>query len=108
MNHQDPLQPWISPDLEARITAWVLGEASPFEIAELTRLISENPELAVFKRRLEGVHGLVTEAHRVPTTPALTLSPERRASILAAIEAPTGAAAPQPVMEPTPGRRPWF
>ncbi len=33
MNHQDPLQPWISPDLEARITAWVLGEASPFEIA---------------------------------------------------------------------------
>jgi secreted protein with Ig-like and vWFA domain len=107
MNHQDPLQPWISPDLEARITAWVLGEASPFEIAELTRLISENPELAVFKRRLEGVHGLVTEAHRVPTTPALTLSPERRARILAAIEAPTGAAAPQLVMEPTPGRRPW-
>jgi hypothetical protein len=107
MNHQDPLQPWISPDLEARITAWVLGEASPFEIAELTRLISENPELAVFKRRLELVQGLVTEAHRAPTTPAMTLSPERRARILAAIEAPTGAAAPQLVMEPAPGRRPW-
>lgn len=106
MNHQDPLQPWISPDLEARITAWVLGEASPFEIAELTRLVTEKPELAVFKRRLELVHGLVTDAHRPPATP-LTLSPERRARVLAALEAHSPGVAPESVIEPGRGRRPW-
>ncbi|MBL9208459.1 MAG: von Willebrand factor type A domain-containing protein [Opitutaceae bacterium] len=106
MNHQDPLQPWISPDLEARITAWVLGEASPFEIAELTRLVSDKPELAVFKRRLELVHGLVTDAHRPPAAP-LTLSPERRARVLAALEAHSPSVVPEPVIESGRSSRPW-
>jgi hypothetical protein len=107
MNQNDPLLPSIPPELEARITAWVLGEASPFEVAELTRLVSERPELADFKRRLEFVHGLVSEAHRPPATPAWTLSPERRARVLAAIGAESPMVAPQPVVEAGTGRRPW-
>src|SRR6185295_7456159 len=75
------------PELEARVVAWVAGEASPFEIAELERLVAEKPELAIFKRRIEAVHGLVGEAAR-PDTPALTLSAERRAKLLAALGAP--------------------
>jgi anti-sigma factor RsiW len=60
----------ISPELETRIVAWVAGEASAFEAAELERLIQEKPELAVFKRRIAAVQGLVAEAVR----------PERRHS----------------------------
>lgn len=54
-------------ELEARIVAWVLGEASAFEAAELKRLCAERPELAVFKRRIQAVHGLLGEAaHPLP------------------------------------------
>lgn len=69
--------------LEARIVAWVLGEASAFEAEELQRLCDEQPELAVFKRRIEAVHGLAGEAHRPRSNAdsAWKLSPERRAAI---------------------------
>lgn len=89
MNHdeQNPnLEPWIAPELEARVVAAVLGEASAFERAELERLIADNPELGVFKRRLEAVHGLVAQAVRPDQAP-MRLAPERRAKILAAIGA---------------------
>lgn len=43
--------------LEARITAWVLGEVSPFEASELERLCSENPELKEFESRTRRLHG---------------------------------------------------
>ena len=60
---KDPnLQEWIDPELEARVVAWVLGEASEFEAAELERIVAQKPELAVFKRRIEAVHGLVRAA----------------------------------------------
>ena len=84
MNHDDhtpDLQPHIDPELEARIVAWVAGEASAFEIAELTRLIGEKPELGIFKRRIEAVHGLAGEAVR-PDKEPLRLSAERRAKLL--------------------------
>ncbi len=48
--------------VEARIVAWVLGEASAFEAAELERLCEERPELLVFRRRMRALHGLLTEA----------------------------------------------
>jgi len=70
-----------SPELEARIVAWVAGEASAFEAAELKRLIQEKPELAVFKRRIEAVQGLVAEAVRPEKVP-FRLAPERRAKLL--------------------------
>jgi secreted protein with Ig-like and vWFA domain/type II secretory pathway pseudopilin PulG len=80
----------LSPELEARVVAWVLGEASAFEAAQLEVLCAEQPELAVFKRRLEAVHGLMGEAVNPLKTPML-LSPERRAKVLAVIggDAPT-------------------
>jgi Mg-chelatase subunit ChlD len=90
MNHQENFPKKPDPELEARIVAWVLGEASPFEIAELTRHLADNPELEIFKRRIEAVHGLVGEAVR-PVKEPLVMSPDRRARLLAAI----GAAAPE-------------
>lgn len=74
----------LSAELEARVVAWVLGEASAFEAAELERLCAERPELAVFKRRLQAVHGLMGEAVK-PLKEPLRLSAERRAKVLAAI-----------------------
>lgn len=83
----DPeLQTWIEPELEARIVAWVAGEASPFEVAELERLMAAKPELAIFKRRIEAVHGLVAEA-LTPEREPLRLSVERRTKLLATLGA---------------------
>src|ERR1044071_2167108 len=76
-NKTPEMNTWIEPELEARIVAWVAGEASPFEVAELERLVAEKPELAIFKRRIEAVHGLVGEAAR-PDAPPLRMSAERR------------------------------
>ncbi len=90
--HNDETQPPAGPppgpdaEIEARVVAWVLGEASAFEIAELERLVAARPELAIFKRRLEAVHGLVGEAAR-PEPAALRLAPGRREKLLATIGA---------------------
>ena len=46
-------------ELEARLVALVLGEASDFERDELQRLIAERPELATFRERVEEVHDLM-------------------------------------------------
>ncbi|MFV1996013.1 MAG: hypothetical protein ACC661_11315, partial [Verrucomicrobiales bacterium] len=59
--NEDNLHPWIDPELEVRLTAYVLGEASDFEREEMERLLAENAELAVCKKRLEAVHGLLRE-----------------------------------------------
>ena len=53
--------PWTDPELEARIVALVLGEASDFERDELNRLIEERPELAAFKEQIQSVHGLLRD-----------------------------------------------
>lgn len=55
------LHPWIAPELEARLTALVLGEASDFERDELDRLIAERPELALYRERLETMHCMLRE-----------------------------------------------
>ena len=89
MNHDDKnpdLQVSIEPELEARLVAAVLREASAFELAELERLIGEKPELGIFKRRIEAVHGLVGLAVRPEQAP-MRLAPERRAKILETIGA---------------------
>lgn len=51
--------PNIDPELEARIVALVLGEASDFEREELDRLIASRPELADFQFEMQRVHGLL-------------------------------------------------
>ncbi|MES2476689.1 MAG: von Willebrand factor type A domain-containing protein [Verrucomicrobiota bacterium] len=64
--------------VEARIVAWVLGEASAFEAAELERLCEEKPELLVFRRRMRALHGLLSEAEASETDNSWKLPPEKR------------------------------
>ncbi|MDP3851421.1 MAG: von Willebrand factor type A domain-containing protein [Luteolibacter sp.] len=64
--------------VEARIVAWVLGEASAFEAAELERLCEERPELLVFRRRMRALHGLLTEAEGAQPDDGWKLPPEKR------------------------------
>jgi Ca-activated chloride channel homolog len=99
MSNEETPSPQPSPtdtELEARVVAWVLGETSPFEAAVLDRLTAEKPALAIFKRRIEAVHGLVGAAAR-PEKEPLRLSPERRAKLLRTL----GAAEP-PAQATTP------
>jgi Mg-chelatase subunit ChlD len=51
----------IEQELEARIVALVLGEASDFETEELHRLIEQRPELAALKLQMQRVHGSLQE-----------------------------------------------
>ncbi|MEO5915474.1 MAG: von Willebrand factor type A domain-containing protein [Luteolibacter sp.] len=64
--------------VEARIVAWVLGESSAFEAAELERLCEERPELLVFRRRMRALHGLLTEAEASEADHSWKLPPEKR------------------------------
>ena len=64
--------------VEARIVAWVLGEASAFEAAELERLCEERPELLVFRRRMRSLHGLLTEAEAAEPDQSWKLPAEKR------------------------------
>ena len=83
-NNFDPNLKPISPltaELEARVIAWVAGEASAAEAEELAKLAAAHPEVAAFKRQIAAVHGLMTEAIRAETEP-LKLSAERRAALL--------------------------
>jgi Mg-chelatase subunit ChlD len=64
--------------VEARIVAWVLGETSAFEAAELERLCEERPELLVFRRRMRALHGLLTEAESAEKDHSWKLPAEKR------------------------------
>ncbi len=82
----DDLQTFIEPELEARIVALVLGEASAFEAEELERLMAEKPELNTFRTGLEKIHGVVGEAHREQDDSEWKLSEDMRGKIQAKIE----------------------
>lgn len=78
----------IDPELEARIVALVLGEASDFERDKLNRLINERPELEAFKAQLQSVHGLLRDigsGDPLAEDEAWKLPPEKRNTVLAAI-----------------------
>ncbi len=99
MNDHPPLQPVGDASLEARIVAWVLGEATAFEAGELERLCDERPELLVFRRRMRALHGLLSEAESAEADEAWKLPPEKRVKI----EELFGESAPQttiPVLQP--------
>lgn len=82
MDSHPSLEPWTDPADEARVVAWVLGEASEFEQAEVERLLADNPELAAFARRIQAVHGLLGAAHeKEPEGDEWKLAPERRTKI---------------------------
>lgn len=63
---------------EVRIIAWVLGEASAFEAAELEALCTENPEWRVFHRRMLALHDCLKEAHAPAAEGDWKLSAEKR------------------------------
>ncbi len=79
MNPETPFTIHGDEAVEARIVAWVLGEASAFESAELERLCEERPELLVFRRRMRALHGLLTEAEAAEPDTTWKLPPEKRA-----------------------------
>ena len=79
------LQSYIEPELEARICALVLGEASAFEAGELERLMSERPELKSYQIGLEKTHELLGEAYEVQDNLEWKLSDECRGKILVKI-----------------------
>jgi secreted protein with Ig-like and vWFA domain/tetratricopeptide (TPR) repeat protein len=81
MNDHPPLEPVGDASLEARIVAWVLGEASAFEAGELERLCDERPELLVFRRRMRALQGLLSEAESAEADEAWKLAPDKRAKI---------------------------
>ncbi|MEK7953732.1 YfbK domain-containing protein [Luteolibacter soli] len=76
-----PLNPVGDAALEARITAWVLGEASPFEAAELEEICNRDPEARLFERRLRVLHGFVTADRKAGPDEAWKLPAEKRAKI---------------------------
>ncbi|BDS07871.1 hypothetical protein NT6N_29110 [Oceaniferula spumae] len=80
----EELHTYIEPELEARVTALVLGEASEFEIDELERLIKEKPELAVFRRRMQAMNDLLGEAVKPEPNEEWQLSADRRANLRSA------------------------
>ena len=62
----DNLHPWIDPELEARIVALVLGEASDFEREELERQKRHLDELN--HRKEEFVAGQIEISERLTTS----------------------------------------
>jgi len=68
-------------EVETRIVAWIAGEASASERAELEGLAAAKPELAAFRRRVEAMQRLAAEAV-APDMETLRLSEERRAEIM--------------------------
>jgi len=79
-------------ELEARITALLLGELSAEEAAALRQAIDQDPELARLENQLKETIGLVREAASAkdakPLEPAaaLQLSAERREKLLASFK----------------------
>lgn len=102
MNPDNPQSP--REQLEARLTALLLGEASADEAAELRAAIQNDPGLAELYHRLEETIHLVREAGPAPSAqstpqPApLKLSDDRRQKLLAQFKtvAPKEFARPQP------------
>ncbi|MAS94703.1 MAG: hypothetical protein CMO55_16005 [Verrucomicrobiales bacterium] len=83
----EPLHPYIEPELEARIVALVLGEASDFEREELERVFEEQPELRLFHDRIESadelLRGIATESS---DDSVWKLSKEHRTTVLDTID----------------------
>ena len=83
----DDLQSFIEPELEARLVALILEEASAFEVEELERILRERPEAALAKQRLEEAHVLLGQAMEQPDDDDdWKLSMDRRKKILAAFD----------------------
>ncbi|MFC4992107.1 YfbK domain-containing protein [Rubritalea tangerina] len=81
----DSIGVWHDPEVEVRIVALVLGEASDFERAELERLMAEDVGLRQFYEEMQEVHGGLVGAVRKEGDDGWKLSAERRAKVLGAM-----------------------
>ncbi len=82
----------IDPELEARIVALVMGEASAHEREQLDRMIVERPELAAFKAAIEVAHGWMRQVGAgewASNSDDWKLSPQKRDAVLAVIQGET-------------------
>ena len=57
----NPIGPWIDPELELSLISMILGESSEFEKAELTNKMKESPELRVFFEHMSSAHELLEQ-----------------------------------------------
>lgn len=100
MNEPNPSQP-IDPELEARIAALVLGEASDFECDQLNQMIEDRPELQALRAELESTDRLLRAAGSGEWTDdnddEWKLPADRRKVVLAAI---SGDVAPDATTRP--------
>jgi ferric-dicitrate binding protein FerR (iron transport regulator) len=92
----DALEPWVAPEMEVRLVALVLGEASEFERAELEEAMAQEPELKAFYDRIVGAHRMLGDAlsgEGDSENDAWKMSSERRSAVLVKIrgEGRTGA-----------------
>lgn len=78
---QTTLNPVGDDAMEARIVAWVLGQASAFEATELETWCETHPEWRVYQRRMLALHGLLGQAVQPSADPTWKLSDQRRAAL---------------------------
>ena len=62
--NNDPIEPWIDPEIELSLISMLLGESSEFERAELMKKIKESPELGAFYERMSSAHELLDQVSR--------------------------------------------
>ena len=111
MNDETDMHPVGDDALEARIVAWVLGEASAFEASELEKRCAEDPALRLFETRMRVLHGQIQQDHQAGPDAEWKLSAERRAKIEALLTesektSGTDAVPPRrPMQANQPGRR---
>ncbi|MGC4015573.1 MAG: von Willebrand factor type A domain-containing protein [Luteolibacter sp.] len=103
----NPLEPVGDEPIEARIVAWVLGDASAFEAAELERLCAESPELEVFRRRMISLHGLLAEAGATGPEDAWKLPADKREKVEALFGTAHGPATAT-LLKPKRKGQPWI
>lgn len=80
--NDDNIEVWNDPELEARILAMIMGEASDFERAELEREIAKDPALQRFQEEMQSLTEFGGLAHQPDDDPEWKLAPERREKLL--------------------------
>jgi Mg-chelatase subunit ChlD/tetratricopeptide (TPR) repeat protein len=95
-------------ELEARVVALVLGEASAFEEADLHRQIEKNAELEAFYLEMLEVHGALEMAHDTSVDSDWKLSETRRKLVFGSLEGGETVSVDAPPMEQPKKRRSWL
>jgi len=87
--HKDGLPKGIEDALEVRVVAWLLGEASDFERAELEAMVRENAAVRGFHHEMKSLIGDARSAHGMdgPEEEDWKLSSDRRDKVMAELGA---------------------